>query len=287
MVAAGATLSGRLENVPQGTRLSIRGPLTEGMALESTRLLVEGEGRIQAPAAGVYLAVVDGSASGLAGYELYLDCHSGECRSECSQTQGCPSASSCFFIQCIRAPCPSFCKVDMPGEAAPPVMSEVGDPCGSRGMAACAAGTFCDFPLDASCGETDHPGRCQTVPEMCPQVQDLVCGCDGQTYGNACKAQMDGVSVRSTGPCAGSPTPAPAPTRPGAGTGGDQSATGPGCMRTGCSSQVCTEVGNEMATTCEMRPEYACLRRARCERQASGECDWTRTPEFEACVSNL
>ena len=286
---AGASVSARLGNMASGSAVSLRGPLAAGVAPIDAPILVQGEGTIDLPAAGVYLAVVEGPADGLAGYELSLDCHSEECRPECSPSQSCPDNARCFFVQCVTTPCPSFCQVALPSEPAAPVVSGVGDGCGSRGMAACAAGTFCDFPLDARCGEVDHPGRCQHVPGTCPQAQELVCGCDGQTYGNPCQAQMRGISVRTMGPCAGSPSPVqPGPAQPTTGSGGtDQAATGPGCMRTGCSSQICTEVGNEQTTTCEMRPEYACLRRARCERQGNGQCDWTRTTEFESCVADL
>jgi hypothetical protein len=54
------------------------------------------------------------------------------------------------------------------------------------------------------------------------------------------------------------------------------------CMKTGCSGQVCSD--QEIITTCEWRPEYECYRRARCERQANGECGFTQTRELTACL---
>lgn len=57
-----------------------------------------------------------------------------------------------------------------------------------------------------------------------------------------------------------------------------------GCKRTGCSGQVCSD--EDVMTTCEYRPEYACYRRARCERQTNGKCGWTQTPELSACLRN-
>jgi hypothetical protein len=56
-----------------------------------------------------------------------------------------------------------------------------------------------------------------------------------------------------------------------------------GCVRSGCSGQVCADRG--VATTCEWLPHYACYRAATCERQASGRCDWTSTPELQACLA--
>jgi len=55
------------------------------------------------------------------------------------------------------------------------------------------------------------------------------------------------------------------------------------CRATGCSSQVCAD--QDVITTCEFRPEFACYRTARCERQAGGQCGWTMTPELQACLT--
>ena len=54
------------------------------------------------------------------------------------------------------------------------------------------------------------------------------------------------------------------------------------CMKTGCSRQVCSD--QEVITTCEYKTEYECYKKATCERQASGECGFTPTPELEACL---
>lgn len=59
-----------------------------------------------------------------------------------------------------------------------------------------------------------------------------------------------------------------------------------GCAPTGCSGQICAELGSEIMTTCEFRPEYVCYRAAVCERQADGECGFTDTPELRACLAN-
>jgi hypothetical protein len=54
------------------------------------------------------------------------------------------------------------------------------------------------------------------------------------------------------------------------------------CFKTGCSRQVCAD--EEVVTTCEYRPEYECYKRAKCERQANGECGFTDTPELRTCL---
>jgi len=58
-----------------------------------------------------------------------------------------------------------------------------------------------------------------------------------------------------------------------------------GCFVGGCSSQVCS--GNEdVVTTCEWLPQYACYRTATCERQPTGECGWTPTEALQQCLDN-
>ncbi len=59
-----------------------------------------------------------------------------------------------------------------------------------------------------------------------------------------------------------------------------------GCFVGGCSSQICSEDPNAM-TTCEYKEEYACYAASKCERQTSGECGWTATPEFNICMNSV
>lgn len=67
----------------------------------------------------------------------------------------------------------------------------------------CAGGSFCDFALEAECGDADERGTCKPIPGVCTQDFTPVCGCDGMTYANACAASSASVSVASTGECAG------------------------------------------------------------------------------------
>ena len=57
------------------------------------------------------------------------------------------------------------------------------------------------------------------------------------------------------------------------------------CIVTGCSGQICSD--EEVVTNCEFREEYACYKDATCERQDSGECGWTPTESFTACMNNI
>lgn len=90
-------------------------------------------------------------------------------------------------------------------------------------------------------------------------------------------------------PPAVAPQPEPPPPPPSGGAPGDPggATVGAGCKVGGCSATVCSEAsGEDMMTTCEFKPEYACYRSATCEKQADGACGWTQTPELSACLAN-
>lgn len=77
------------------------------------------------------------------------------------------------------------------------------------------------------------------------------------------------------------PTPPPATTDPAPPGTGDAAAP---CIKTGCSGIICAD--EELMSTCEYKPEYACYQDARCERQGDGACGWTETPELQACLAD-
>ena len=53
------------------------------------------------------------------------------------------------------------------------------------------------------CGEEDDCIDQSKIQEDagCIEVYEPVCGCDGETYGNACKASIHGVKTWEEGPC--------------------------------------------------------------------------------------
>ena len=56
------------------------------------------------------------------------------------------------------------------------------------------------------------------------------------------------------------------------------------CFVGGCSGEICSDK-NDAVSICVWREEYACYKNAKCERQPSGECSWTQTPELASCLN--
>lgn len=59
------------------------------------------------------------------------------------------------------------------------------------------------------------------------------------------------------------------------------------CKRGGCSGQLCLDSRiQDMVTTCEFKPEYACYQAAECKVQADGNCGFTPSDTLTACLNN-
>lgn len=61
----------------------------------------------------------------------------------------------------------------------------------------CAEGEYC-ARQEGACGDS---GLCTAKPSDCDPGEAPVCGCDGQTYWNACTASSEGINIRQTGEC--------------------------------------------------------------------------------------
>jgi len=76
-----------------------------------------------------------------------------------------------------------------------------GKTCGGLLGSSCSASEYCSFDVNAACGAADQTGVCTPRPEICLTIGAPVCGCDGQTYGNECEANVGGISVQRSGTC--------------------------------------------------------------------------------------
>jgi hypothetical protein len=111
--------------------------------------------------------------------------------------------AACDRSQNQAAPAAPGASAEAPMSTAPASTgAATGETCGT------IAGIQCGDPNDycktdvGMCDVADAEGVCtKKTGTVCTQQDLPVCGCDGTTYGNACKAGLKGQNVRSTGKC--------------------------------------------------------------------------------------
>ena len=97
----------------------------------------------------------------------------------------------------------SHTPVSTPPGFPPPQQTPIGaQACGGMAGAVCAGpNTYCHLRPQAQCGAADMTGVCRVKPQICVEIYAPVCGCDGRTYANECKANAEGVSAVYSGEC--------------------------------------------------------------------------------------
>jgi hypothetical protein len=159
----------------------------------------------------------------------------------------------------------------------------------------------CRFPSDCGpaqyCakdpGQCDGPGVCRNRPDYCITIFDPVCGCNGQTYGNACEAAAAGVNVAYKGSCAKT-------CKPGFGCGPDYYCYLQSCIATSgvCIKRpaacldvwdpVCACDGKTYSNACYAAMAGATVARpGPCETLcgANGDCPLSQFCYFEDCLA--
>lgn len=87
--------------------------------------------------------------------------------------------------------------VDGAGQCKP-----TGETCGGLLGVECPENQYCDYASsDLLCGRTDGQGICALIPSACTENIDWVCGCNGESYSNACVANQAKVTVEHKGKC--------------------------------------------------------------------------------------
>lgn len=85
-------------------------------------------------------------------------------------------------------------------------LSSFAQPLVSGSLNACQSNKQCSMKTEY-CSKPEgqcsmvYQGECKTKPAFCTSHYEPVCGCDGETYGNACNAAYAGVNVAYAGEC--------------------------------------------------------------------------------------
>lgn len=102
-----------------------------------------------------------------------------------------PASDGCNTCTCLGGGGVVCTQIACPGET----------PCGGWRGDTCNEDEYCAYEPGQHCGAADATSVCRPRPTGCDFSYVPVCGCDGQTYGNACAANAAGHGVKSDGEC--------------------------------------------------------------------------------------
>lgn len=66
----------------------------------------------------------------------------------------------------------------------------------------CQASEYCRLATGVCLASPRALGTCQPLPQSCDHAYTPACGCDGESYANACDAAAQGISIAAQGKCA-------------------------------------------------------------------------------------
>mgnify|MGYP000020554774 CR=1 FL=1 len=88
-----------------------------------------------------------------------------------------------------------------PAPSDPRAPRATGEMCGGIAGFSCASDSdYCQMPT-GGCRIADGAGKCAIRPQVCTREYRPVCGCNGETYGNACTAASAGANIAHEGQC--------------------------------------------------------------------------------------
>ncbi len=150
----------------------------------------------------------DGCNTCSCGPDGSVACTERGCVDECQTDADCPVPPCACLDENADGICENACPVPVCRDGvcglANPDALQLGEVCGgfrAPPVQECDSGLFCQHQAGALCGAADAPGECVLVPDVCADIFDPVCGCDGVTYGNACEAAANLTGIFELGPC--------------------------------------------------------------------------------------
>lgn len=211
---------------------------------------------------------------------------------QCQTDKDCAQGETCVLGPCPLAPCvldpatgdaicpPCYgtCKASTPSCV---VSGCSGQICASEPMAstcewkdeyACYPLATCAPDASGACGWQKTDAFVACIEKLTPPT---LCTASSCPKGEAC---LNGKCSPIPGGCSADTVCAPGETC----VNGACVAAPKTCVVSGCSGQICA--AQEMMSTCEWKPEYACYAKATCAVQANGACGWTMTAALSACL---